>query len=86
MNREARRLWLKAVGVATQVGSLEFLSRSNLTFSTLREALFGEVTLSPGCALALSWPAQVLRDFSREDLAMIGFQAWLLGMSIVAVG
>ncbi|CAE6349584.1 unnamed protein product [Rhizoctonia solani] len=48
-------------------------------------ATFGDVELSPGCALALSWPAQVLRDFAREDLAMIGFQVWLLGMSIVAI-
>lgn len=48
-------------------------------------ATFGEVELTPGCALALAWPAQVLRDFAREDLAMIGFQAWLLGMSVVAV-
>ncbi|KAF8750807.1 hypothetical protein RHS01_09179 [Rhizoctonia solani] len=48
-------------------------------------ATFGDVELSPGCALALSWPAQVLRDFAREDLAMIGFQVWLLGMSVVAI-
>ncbi|CAE6512441.1 unnamed protein product [Rhizoctonia solani] len=48
-------------------------------------APFGEVELSPGCVLALSWPAQVLRDFGREDLAMIAFQAWLLGMSVVAI-
>lgn len=48
-------------------------------------ATFGEVELSPGCALALAWPGQVLRDFAREDLAMIGFQAWLLGVSIVAI-
>ncbi|CAE6515502.1 unnamed protein product [Rhizoctonia solani] len=48
-------------------------------------AAFGDVELSPGCVLALSWPAQVLRDFAREDLAMIGFQAWLFGMTIVAI-
>ncbi|KAG8733794.1 hypothetical protein FRC11_002244 [Ceratobasidium sp. 423] len=48
-------------------------------------ATFGDVELSPGCVLALSWPGQVLRDFTREDLAMIAFQAWLLGMSIVAI-
>ena len=48
-------------------------------------AAFGEVELSPGCALALSWPNQVLRDFAREDLAMIGFQVWLLVMTIVAI-
>ncbi|KAG8745420.1 hypothetical protein FRC10_008130 [Ceratobasidium sp. 414] len=48
-------------------------------------ATFGEVELTPGCALALAWPAQVLRDFAREDLAMIGFQVWLLGMSVVAI-
>ncbi|KAG9121326.1 hypothetical protein FRC07_002746 [Ceratobasidium sp. 392] len=48
-------------------------------------ATSGDVELTPGCALALSWPAQVLRDFSREDLAMIGFQVWLLGMSMVAI-
>jgi hypothetical protein len=49
------------------------------------KVLFGEVEISAGCALALSWPVQVLRDFAREDLAMIGFQVWLLGMTVVAV-
>ncbi|KAG9092016.1 hypothetical protein FS749_016063 [Ceratobasidium sp. UAMH 11750] len=53
--------------------------------SYLASATFGEVELTPGCALALAWPAQVLRDFAREDLAMIGFQVWLLGMSVVAI-
>ncbi|KAG8712435.1 hypothetical protein FRC09_019879 [Ceratobasidium sp. 395] len=48
-------------------------------------ATSGDVELTPGCALALSWPAQVLRDFAREDLAMIGFQGWLLVMSVVAI-
>lgn len=57
----------------------------NLLVLTSQPATFGEVELSPGCALALAWPGQVLRDFEREDLAMIGFQIWLLVMSIVAV-
>ncbi|KAJ1305746.1 hypothetical protein OPQ81_010478 [Rhizoctonia solani] len=64
--------------VGPGLGDQQLLAENNT-------ATFGEVELSPGCALALAWPAQVLRDFGREDLAMIAFQAWLLGMSIVAI-
>ncbi|KAH7322283.1 hypothetical protein B0J17DRAFT_245001 [Rhizoctonia solani] len=64
--------------VGPGLGDQQILAENNT-------ATFGEVELSPGCVLALSWPAQVLRDFAREDLAMIGFQAWLFGMTIVAI-
>ncbi|KAL5631906.1 hypothetical protein ACGC1H_000065 [Rhizoctonia solani] len=59
--------------------------RENQAPTKNNSATFRDVELSPGCVLALSWPTQVLRDFAREDLAMIGFQAWLFGMSIVAI-
>ncbi|QRV96554.1 hypothetical protein RhiJN_24572 [Ceratobasidium sp. AG-Ba] len=58
---------------------------ANLAAANSSLAASGEVELTPGCALALAWPAQVLRDFEHEDLAMIGFQAWLLVMTIVAI-
>ncbi|CUA74842.1 Protein FMP27, mitochondrial [Rhizoctonia solani] len=70
---------VKVSGLAAPVASEKQVLANNNT------ATFHDVELSPGCVLALSWPAQVLRDFAREDLAMIGFQVWLFGMSIVAI-
>lgn len=37
------------------------------------------------CLWALNYPVQILQQTEREDLTFIAFQAWVLGMSIVAV-
>ncbi|KAI0320446.1 hypothetical protein OF83DRAFT_584078 [Amylostereum chailletii] len=44
-----------------------------------------DVTLSRKCLWALNWPLQALDNTKREDIAFIGFQFWVLGMSIVAI-
>lgn len=41
--------------------------------------------LSNTCLWALNYPVSVLHDTEREDLVFIGFQFWVLGMSIVAI-
>jgi len=42
-------------------------------------------TLDSKCLVALNWPVQTLRDTTREDIAFLTFQFWVLGMSLVAV-
>ena len=42
-------------------------------------------TLDRQCLYALDYPVQVLRNTKREDAALIAFQIWTLGMSIVAI-
>jgi len=37
------------------------------------------------CAETLLWPVQELSNTKREDITLIGFQVWVLGMSIVAL-
>jgi len=42
-------------------------------------------TLDRSCLKALNWPTSQLHNTQREDLAFIGFQVWVLGMSFVAL-
>jgi len=42
-------------------------------------------TLDQSCLWALNWPVSELHNTKREDLVFIGFQFWVLGMSIVAL-
>ncbi|KAF9023396.1 hypothetical protein BDZ89DRAFT_1069885 [Hymenopellis radicata] len=42
-------------------------------------------TLSQSCLWSLYWPVSVLDNTKREDIVFIGFQFWVLGMSIVAL-
>ncbi|KAI0336143.1 hypothetical protein GY45DRAFT_1316219 [Cubamyces sp. BRFM 1775] len=44
-----------------------------------------EVELPRKCLYTLNWPVDVVENTKREDLAFIGFQVWLLGMSLVAL-
>ncbi|THH21010.1 hypothetical protein EW146_g465 [Bondarzewia mesenterica] len=44
-----------------------------------------ETVLDRTCVNALNWPVQLLDNTKREDIAFIGFQFWVLGMSIVAL-
>ncbi|KAF9478013.1 hypothetical protein BDN70DRAFT_933716 [Pholiota conissans] len=41
--------------------------------------------LNNSCLWALNWPVSVLGNTKREDMVFIGFQIWVLGMSIVAL-
>lgn len=43
------------------------------------------VQLSNTCIKTLIWPVQKLSNTKREDITLIGFQVWVLGMSIVAL-
>ncbi|KAI9462320.1 hypothetical protein BJY52DRAFT_1203155 [Lactarius psammicola] len=43
------------------------------------------VTLDNKCLVALNWPVQTLKNTKREDITFIGFQLWVLGMSLVAL-
>jgi len=42
-------------------------------------------TLDRSCLWTLNWPVSELHNTEREDLVFIGFQFWVLGMSIVAL-
>ncbi|RPD60844.1 hypothetical protein L227DRAFT_575013 [Lentinus tigrinus ALCF2SS1-6] len=52
-----------------------------LTFDGGRES----VTVSKTCARILEYPARILDNSWREDLALIGSQFWLLGMSTFGI-
>ncbi|KAF8592010.1 hypothetical protein K439DRAFT_1379802 [Ramaria rubella] len=41
--------------------------------------------LSDNCVQTLIWPVQMLSNTKREDITLIGFQIWVLSMSIVAL-
>lgn len=41
--------------------------------------------LSNSCLWSLNWPVSVLGNTKREDMVFIGFQVWVLGMSVVAL-
>ncbi|KAF8973685.1 hypothetical protein BDZ97DRAFT_1776283 [Flammula alnicola] len=41
--------------------------------------------LDGSCLWSLNWPVSVLDNTKREDMVFIGFQVWVLGMSIVAL-
>jgi hypothetical protein len=41
--------------------------------------------LDNSCLWSLNWPVSVLGNTKREDLVFIGFQVWVLGMSLVAL-
>jgi len=41
--------------------------------------------LSNSCLWSLNWPVSMLDNTKREDMVFIGFQVWVLGMSIVAL-
>jgi hypothetical protein len=43
------------------------------------------ITLSNSCLWSLNWPLSTLRNTKREDIVFIGFQIWVLGMSLVAL-
>jgi hypothetical protein len=43
------------------------------------------VTLSRMCIQTLIWPVQTLDNTKREDITLIGFQIWVMGMSVVAL-
>ncbi|KAG9089215.1 hypothetical protein FS749_001530 [Ceratobasidium sp. UAMH 11750] len=44
-----------------------------------------EAFISNVCVQVLQWPLQTLWNTQREDAVFIGFQFWVLGMSIVAL-
>ncbi|KAJ1310153.1 hypothetical protein OPQ81_006898 [Rhizoctonia solani] len=44
-----------------------------------------EAFVSRVCVHSLQWPLQKLRNTQREDAVFIGFQFWVLGMSVVAL-
>ncbi|KDR85303.1 hypothetical protein GALMADRAFT_52081, partial [Galerina marginata CBS 339.88] len=41
--------------------------------------------LGNSCLWSLNWPVSVLGNTKREDMVFIGFQVWVLGMSVVAL-
>ncbi|KAF8912963.1 hypothetical protein CPB84DRAFT_1811945 [Gymnopilus junonius] len=43
------------------------------------------VVLNNDCLWSLNWPVSMLGNTKREDMVFIGFQVWVLGMSIVAL-
>ncbi|KAJ7102343.1 hypothetical protein B0H15DRAFT_985164, partial [Mycena belliarum] len=43
------------------------------------------LVLDRSCMWSLNWPVSVLDNTKREDIVFIGFQFWVLGMSIVAI-
>lgn len=45
----------------------------------------GNAVLDNSCLWSLNWPVSVLGNTKREDLVFIGFQVWVLGMSVVAL-
>jgi hypothetical protein len=45
----------------------------------------GTVQLDFSCAMALNWPLETLENTKREDIVLINFHLWALGISIVAL-
>jgi len=43
------------------------------------------VVLNNDCLWSLNWPVSILGNTKREDMVFIGFQIWVLGMSVVAL-
>lgn len=43
------------------------------------------ITLSKSCVWSLNYPVSQLGNTKREDVVFIGFQIWVLGMSLVAL-
>ncbi|KZT36026.1 hypothetical protein SISSUDRAFT_1050474 [Sistotremastrum suecicum HHB10207 ss-3] len=43
------------------------------------------ITLDNTCLTALNWPLSKLDNTKREDVTFIGFNVWVLGMSLVAL-
>ncbi|GJJ09564.1 hypothetical protein Clacol_003787 [Clathrus columnatus] len=43
------------------------------------------IQLSSSCVKTLIYPAQTLDNTKREDITLIGFQVWVLGLSLVAL-
>ncbi|KIM28836.1 hypothetical protein M408DRAFT_134031 [Serendipita vermifera MAFF 305830] len=43
------------------------------------------ISASPTCMQVMKWPLQTLLNGKREDIAFVFFQAWVFGLSVVAV-
>ncbi|KAF8488183.1 hypothetical protein JB92DRAFT_3085440 [Gautieria morchelliformis] len=51
----------------------------------LTGSMAADMNLQPSCVQTLIWPVQQLSNTKREDILLIGFQVWVLGMSLVAL-
>ncbi|KAH9065911.1 hypothetical protein EDB87DRAFT_1554553, partial [Lactarius vividus] len=69
------------------VANFSAIALNGQTGVTLQGFGFGgkNVTLDNKCLVALNWPVQTLKNTKREDITFIGFQLWVLGMSLVAL-
>ena len=64
---------------------LNGLSAANYAGSSQISDEESEAFVSSVCVHALQWPMQRLWNTQREDAVFIGFQVWVLGMSVVAL-
>lgn len=69
----------EAQAMAVQVDGQTEVQINGMTFNN------ASTLLDRTCLMALNWPVSVLGNTKREDLVFIGFQLWLLGISIVAL-
>jgi hypothetical protein len=50
-----------------------------------QSATDGGVQLDFSCAVALNWPLETLENTKREDIVLINFHLWVLGISVAAL-
>jgi len=76
--------WKRASLEIEQIDSINTNGSVTVTFNGMGWS-DQTATLNRQCLYALDYPVQVLRNTKREDAALITFQIWTLGMSIVAI-